>query len=471
MPLLAGTAVFLFVVATSQVALWAMGTRLDREAARLGRVYLDGLSAAVLPAIRAGDEAALEAAMSHALGFQEGIRERRIVIGTPTGERLSVAGIGPDPDWPPPFVRGLRGHVWEFSPDGDSVWAQRPLVDGDRAGVLVAAHLDISPIVERRQRLELALVAFGLALAILGGGFSALAARRSLQPVLVVTEALRRAGSGHLAPIGSDDMPPPDTEAGRLSVAFNKMTAHLAEREDLAGRLADRERAAVLGRLAATVAHEVRNPLAGMLTALETARAFGDDRSEREEALEVLERGLQQIERVVSSTLAVHRDGGPPRPLVAADLEDLRVLVAPAARRRGVVLDWRVALPEFFGVDAPRLRQAVLNLLLNAVAASPPGGRIVLHAQVEANGDLEITVEDSGAGLPPSAHGRLGLAAGSPSGAEDGRQGLGLEVVADIAQRLSARITAEGGGPGARVTLRVPPNDQAFVPPCREVAA
>ncbi len=466
-PLLAGAAVFLFVMATSQVALWAMGNRLDREAARLGRVYLDGLSAAVLPAIREGDNAALEAAMSRALGFQEGIRERRIVIGTPMGERLSVAGIGPDPDWPAPFVRGLGGSAWEFSPGGNSVWAQRPLVEGDRDGVLIAAHLDISPIVERRQRLELALVAFGVALAVLGGGFSAFAARRSLQPVLVVTDALRRAGSGRLAPIADKAMPPPETEAGRLAVAFNQMAAHLAEREDLAGRLAERERAAVLGRLAATVAHEVRNPLAGMLTAIETARTFGDDPAERTEALEVLERGLQQIDRVVSSTLALHRDRGPARPLVAADFEDLRVLVAPAARRRAIVLDWRVSLPEICGVDAPQLRQAVLNLLLNAVAASPPGGRVLLEARVERDGDLVVTVENSGAGLPSSAHRRLGLEQPDPAAAEEASPGLGLEVVAGIAQRLAARLAVGpgAGGTGTRIALRVSRDERLLMLP------
>ncbi len=64
------------------------------------------------------------------------------------------------------------------------------------------------------------------------------------------------------------------------------------EREVLAASLAQRERESILGRLAATVAHEVRNPLGGMSTALDTARKLGDDPAVRGRALGLIERGL-----------------------------------------------------------------------------------------------------------------------------------------------------------------------------------
>ncbi|MCB4821322.1 sensor histidine kinase [Roseicella aerolata] len=461
-PLLAGLVVFVVALATGQLVLWGMGRQLDREAERVGRVYLDGLSAAVLPALRAGDGAALQAALDRALGFQEGIAERRLVVATPAGTPLAAAGIGPEPGWPAPFNRGVLGTAWEYSEDGDAVWAQRPLPDdAGEVVALVAAKLDLSPLARHRKRLELGLFGIAAGLAGLGAALAVLTARRAIRPVLSVAEALGRAGAGELRPIPAEARPAPGTEAARLAAAFDGMVARLAERERLAERLAERERAALLGRLAATLAHEVRNPLAGMLTAVETARDFGDDPAERREALEVLERGLQQIDRVVTSTLALHRDEGPPRPLSPADLEDLQLLVAPEARRRGVVLDWRVALPRPFPADAPRVRQAVLNLLLNAVSVTPAGAAVVLEAGVAAEGWLEVAVTDAGAGLPGEARVQLGLDPGPAEDTAPAGAGLGLEVVRELGRRLGAQLAVSAGPEslGTRIALRLPPRD------------
>jgi signal transduction histidine kinase len=175
----------------------------------------------------------------------------------------------------------------------------------------------------------------------------------------------------------------------------------------------------------------------------------------------VIERGLRQIELVVTSILAVHRDGGPPRPLETADLEDLRVLVGPEAAQRGVGLDWRVQLPQPFTTDAALLRQAALNLLLNAVAATPRGGRVTLEVRPAGRSALVVTIADEGPGLPPDGQRRL-LGDG-----EDGEaRGLGLEVVATLARRLGAEIAMEPGqgGRGTRVTLAVPAAEPVAAP-------
>lgn len=457
-PLLAAAAVFLFVTMTSQMTLRLAGLRMDEEAERLGRVYLDGLSAAVLPALRARDDLALREVLERAMGFREGVTERRMVVATPTGRMLAEAGIGPDPDWLAPMHRGISGPAWEVAADGQAVWVQRPLLDGGAVVALLAAKLDVGSITEQRHQLRFVMLVFGFAVAALGGALAAFAARQALRPVLVVTDALDRAGTNAIAPIPAKALPPSGTEGARLAAAFNGMVAHVAERETLARRLAERERAATLGRLAATVAHEVRNPLAGMLTALDSARDFGDDAAERAEALEVIERGLRQIELVVRSILAVHRDGGPPRPLEAADLEDLRVLVAPEAARRAIRLDWRVHLPRPFRTDASLLRQAALNLLLNAAAATPRGGQVALQVNLAAGALLSVTVADEGPGLPPDAHRRL-----QGHGDESEAGGLGLEVVATLARRLGAAVVVEQGcqGLGTRVTLAVPETGMA----------
>ncbi len=115
-------------------------------------------------------------------------------------------------------------------------------------------------------------------------------------------------------------------------------------------------------------------------------------------------------------------------------------------------------------MDAALLRQAVLNLLLNAVAATPAGGQAGLEAMVEEDGWLAIAVDDAGPGLPLSARQRLGLAAGpDPDTAEELAAGLGLEVIAALARRLAGQIEVAPGPHhcGTRITLRLPPRPPA----------
>lgn len=458
LPLIAGLGTFVASVATTQVTSLALGREAGREAERLGQVYLDGLAAAALPALLAGDRTALAATLERATGFQEGVRERRLVVAAPDGAVLAEAGMPEEAGFPPPFRDGAAGRAWRRDPDGRAAWVQRALPP-EAGGAILAARLDFADAAERRARIGLALLLLDLLLAAVAAGAAALLARRALAPFLTVAEALDRAGAGDRAPIPAAQRPAPGTEAGRLAAAFDLMARRIEERERLAARLAEQEQAALLGRLAATVAHEVRNPLAGMLTAVDTARRFGEDRAAREEALALVERGLRQMEGVVRATLATHRGEPEPRPLLPADLEDLRLLVAPEARRRGVALDWETALPAQFPTEALPVRQALLNLMLNAVAASPRGGRVALRAALAEGGDLLLEVSDQGAGLPEPV--RAGFAGGPGEG-----RGLGLGVVMEQLGRLDGRIELDSApGQGTRIRLRLPPRPVAEAVP------
>lgn len=449
LPLLAGTVAFVAAVLTTQVAVRTLAMEAEREAQRLGEVYLDGLAAAVLPALAAGDIPALQAALDRALGFQQGVRERRLVVTDPRGALIAEAGLPEDPAFPAPVSSGAFADAWLRHPERHTAWTQRAL-PAAAGGAVIAAKLDFSRAAARRQRLELGLLGLDLLLGAVAAAFAAALTRRALRPFLTVAAALERAGGGDFAPIAVPDRGAGRTEGGRLAAAFNLMAARLAERERLAARVAEQEQAAVLGRLAATVAHEVRNPLAGMLTAIETTRRFGDDAAARTEALGLLERGLRQIEGVVQATLAVHRGEAEPRPLTREDLDDLRLLLAPEARRRSVALAWQVAMEEAFPTDALPVRQALMNLLLNAIAASPPGAEVSLAAQRDEAGDLLIDICDEAGGLPPEAHARI-------DGRGDAGRGLGLGVVMAQLGRLEGRIEVDSQeGAGTKIRLRLP---------------
>lgn len=445
LPLLTAACVFLAAIATTQVASRALERELNLALAQLGRVYLDGLAAALARPLAERDEAAIGSALAEALRVQEGVRERQIIVWPGPGLAPILAGEGDAP--PRPELSASRG--WEMDRDSRSAWVRRLVPVPGAAPAVIAARLDFGESLDRRAALRLWLLALDLVLAGLAALLAAWLLRRALAPLLQLAGALDRAGAGDFRPIPPAQRPQEGTEAARLAASTTMMLARLAEREELAERLAERERAALLGELAATIAHEVRNPLAGMLTAIGSLRRFGAAEEERARACDLLERGLRQIERVVQATLETHRGPPDPRPLAASDFQDLEALLRPEARRRGVGLRFDVALARPFPADALAARQALLNLLLNALAATPAGGVVSLAVEEEAQG-LRITVLDEGPGLPDAARRQL-----SGEGARG--PGLGLSVVMTQISRLEGRIEVDTApGQPTRIVLRLP---------------
>lgn len=450
LPLFVGVAVFLSAVGTTHLALYVMGRELDQEIAQMADVYIDSLAGAVLPALVRDDRVELQEVLERGLGLQRGVTDLGIVVTRPDGAPIARVG---DPQGDPPWNRGGGDVAWTRTAGGATAWAQRELVADGEPIALIAAQLAFPEQVTRRNRVGIALTVADLVLAALAAALAMHFARRLIRPFAAVTAAIERAGSGRPEPLPPlDAAAAQDAEISRLVAAYNLMVERLRDRQELAARLEEQERAAVLGRLAATVAHEVRNPLAGMLTALDTIRRFGADAAAREHAVSLVERGLMQIEAVVRTTLATHREAAEPRPLSDADLEDLKVLVQPEARRRGVDLAWRVDLRGDVPTDAVRVRQIVLNLLLNAVTATRQGGRVTLEAGRRGD-DLVIAVEDEAGGLPPELARRLG---GDEGGAGTS-QGLGISIAARLVESLAGRIEVEEGrSAGTRIVLRLP---------------
>lgn len=448
LPLLAGLAIFLTWLGAAHLTMVFMGREAARQTEAIAAVYLDSLSGATVQALATDNIAMLQQALDTAMGFQVGVVDRIIAVGRADGSILARAGAT---DADPPMARGQLGDVWEPLEGGRIAWAQREVVQSGRVVALAAVQLAFPDVVERLDGLRL-----GLSFASLGlGGVAALLTaglvRRLMQPMLSVAGALEQMAPRRDPP----DAPGPRSEGARLRAALETMLAHLREREELAARLAERERAALLGRLAATVAHEVRNPLAGLLNSVDTLRHFGADPKVRAQALDLLERGLQQIETVVRTTLATQRAPAEARAVTAADLEDLQALVLPEARRRGVLLDWEVALDAPFPADAVPLRQIVLNLLLNAIAATAPQGRVRLWAG--RRGELlQVVVVDEGGGLPAAQAGRL---QGRPDD-RGGGDGLGLEVAARLTAGLQGRIAIQPRARGSAIRIDIPAQER-----------
>ena len=148
------------------------------------------------------------------------------------------------------------------------------------------------------------------------------------------------------------------------------MARALNEHEELASHLANQEKYAVLGKLASGMAHEVNNPLGGLFNALDTLRRHGDDAKVREATLNLLERGLTHIRNVVGSTLVMYRRGVADNSLRPVDIDDLRLLIEPEASRKRLQIAWVNDLHGVSPVAVESVRQVILNLLINACAAT-----------------------------------------------------------------------------------------------------
>lgn len=445
LPAAAGAVVFAVAVGTTQVAMQVTHREADRQLARLGQVYLDGLAASVRIGLETRDAAYVETRFRRAFGEQRGVAERALFAFAPGGELLARHG---EASLSEEAARAAPDDRLRLDAAAGIAWVGRTVTgEAAPAGRLVAA-LDIGPMLAARARLSWTVIVADLLLAALFAVLTWLALRRLGRPLRALVERLSDGAQRPPSRLPDAMLAGADPRTAQVLAAYNRMVDGLRERERLAADLAEREQAAALGRLAATIAHEVRNPLGGLATAVSTLRRFGDRPEVRDESLAFLERGIGALERIVTSTLNVYRPEDDRR-LLRSDLEDLRHLLRPAAERAGVAVDLDLDLPGGdLTLGSGGVRPVLLNLLLNACAATPAGGRVGLRARVEGDA-LVCEVTDEGPGLDPA---RLGPAV---PGASSRR--LGLDVVVGLLGSLDARasVAARPGG-GTLIRLAIP---------------
>lgn len=241
-------------------------------------------------------------------------------------------------------------------------------------------------------------------------------------------------------------------------VLLLELVADVTERAQMRARLQQAERLAAVGELAAGVAHEIRNPLAAIVnaTALLGAR---DGLTEEEHAstLDAVRTEARRLNRILSEFLLFARARAPERRL--GDIGEVVERVASLIREdraRTAGIEVEVGLDRSvpaFRFDPDQMTQVLWNLALNGVEAMEGRGRLGLHVE-RANGDVVISVADTGRGILPEDRTRVfdPFYSRKPSGT-----GLGLT----IAQRI---VAAHGGqidldsmpGQGTRVRIALP---------------
>ena len=249
-------------------------------------------------------------------------------------------------------------------------------------------------------------------------------------------------------------------EVGRVAESFNQMTESL---QRTLREKASRESLAAMGEFAASLAHEVRNPLTAVKIDLQSLQ----ERLADDEALNVpLRRALEEIDRLdstVGDALSVVRRGDGDRTLdVWQPIRAAAHSAGPAFLKTGATLDVIAGDDELtVRGDAAGLEQLFLNLLLNAAEALPAGGRATIGAQRE-SGSVLVRVEDDGPGIPEEVRERIFEPLFSTK--ETGT-GLGLTISRRIVEAHRGDLNVgdiEGGG--TRVEIRLPLADAGASP-------
>jgi signal transduction histidine kinase len=244
--------------------------------------------------------------------------------------------------------------------------------------------------------------------------------------------------------------------AGQVAIAIDDSRL-LEENIRLERELAERERLASLGRMAATVAHEIKNPLSAIKSIAQVMREDEKLNSEYERDLRLIVGETDRLSQSVTQLLSfARRDSAAEQPLSVDELlHSLVDLFRANAREQGVTLECEIhSDAKLAGKCVSALRDAVSNLLLNALQATPGGGKVKVLASA-ANGELSITVADTGAGVPVELRERVW----EPFFTTRQRgTGLGLAIVRKRVQEVggSASLGTARNGPGAVFHLRVP---------------
>ena len=333
---------------------------------------------------------------------------------------------------------------------------------------LSLAHVDAGLAEHQRETMLFILLSI-LVVGVISAVFVEVMVRRPVRRLISGTEHIGRGDLDYRLPEGAPD------EMGRLAHSFNRMTGELKKAQEeikqwthtLETRVEKKseeirrtqehlmriDRMAALGKLAAVVAHEINNPLSGILTyakllsrRLKRKSGTGEDSSELRKSLKLIEKESLRCGNIVRNLLNFARQN----PL-RAEKQDINALVERCLflvhhhlDLQNISVEKRLAanLPLVL-CDAAQIEQSVLALVMNAAEAMPRGGRLTLQTEYQPKPSaIKISIADEGPGIPEEIRSNIFEPFFTTKERAQG-VGLGLTIAASIIERHGGNIQLE----------------------------
>ena len=372
--------------------------------------------------------------------WQPNVREELRMIGANAGREM------------PPYVRRTQD-------DRLLVTVSEPVLRNRQTVGIVLLTRDAREVDDSLLAVRVSILGlFALAL-VLTVALSVYLSRTIARPILRLAKAAwdMREGKGRAGTVPPTLLMRTD-EVGELAVALAESAGALWNRMD------------ATEQFAADVAHEIKNPLTSIRSAIETLRRV-DDTAQQRRLLAIIAEDVVRLDRLISdisdsSRVDAELSRSTPEAMDIVPILTALAEIHDATRRDGdpaVRLDVQSSPLTVRAVEG-RLVQVLRNLIGNANSFSPPNGAIRLRA-AEAGANVEIVVEDEGPGIPAGKleHVFDRFYSERPAGEQFGQHsGLGLSISRQIVEALKGRITAEnrrddsGRVIGARFTIRLP---------------
>ncbi len=285
-----------------------------------------------------------------------------------------------------------------------------------------------------------------------------------------IADSMNAAATGKVSPRFQADCLTPNGLALRLGFTIAPLFAEAGETSGMVITFQDltdvraleetsrrQDRMAAVGRMAASIAHEIRNPLAAMRGSIQMLRSEMDGDTEQAQLMEIILRESDRLNKIVADYLNYAR----PRPAELKDV-DIRGVIADTfklLRNSDEIIEGHVLEedlpdgPAIVSGDPEQLKQVCWNIARNALKAMPDGGRFRVSLQPADGNRLRISFTDSGCGMTPEQVEHLF----EPFTSTTGGTGLGLSIVYQIIRDHSGTINVRSReGQGTTITIELP---------------